>query len=108
MAGLDQIKPGQNVTVRIVERPKNAAARKTLIRLLSKDREAQREVERQRKIRKRHLNSQIEDDRLWPNRLVKQQPVTADAGNTGTIRASVDVLRDLNSVQQYVEVSAAS
>ena len=107
MAQIENVQPGQQVRVRIVQRPTNAAAQKTLMRLLSKDPEIQREVERQRKVRRSNLTSKIRGGRVWYQRLVKRPPTSLDVGQEGNLRATVDVLRDLGSVSRFVEVEAA-
>jgi len=104
---LDNIKPGQNVQVKIVREPSNHAARKTLVRLLSKDPAVQRENERLRRIRQSHADIHQRGGRQWTSRLVKQHPVKGTRGEAGTFCATVDVLRDLGSVQKFVQVTPA-
>jgi len=45
--------------------------------------------------------------RVWESRLAKQHPVKGALGEQGTFVASVDVLRDLKSVERFIEVQAA-
>jgi len=101
---MQDIAPGSTVSVKIVKQPTSAAATKTLTRLLSKDPAARAENERQRKVRKAGYNPKRRGGRLYGGRVVKQQPVSADVGATGTITATVDVLRDLRSVGRFVEI----
>lgn len=103
------ITPGTTVTVKVVKEPNSAAARKTLVRLLSKDPEVVKENKRLKKVRKVNQTFSTRGGRwrVWEGRLVKQNPVAGNVGEAGTILASVDVLTDLKSVEKYVEVSAA-
>lgn len=105
MAQIDAISPGQRVNVKIVRRPTNAAAEKTLVRLLSKDPVVRQEAERQRKVRRSNLGSKIRGGRVWYQRVVKQPATRAEVGRTGSVRATVDVLRDLGSVERFVELT---
>ena len=102
-----QIKPGSKVVVKVVKAPTNQGAKKTLVRLLSKDPAAQREMKRQAAIRKRLYNPQPRGGRTYGGHVVKQQPVHGELGESGTIVASLDVLRDLASVDRFVEVKPA-
>ena len=101
------IAPGSKVTVKVVQTPANAAATKTLVRLLSKDHGVKLENERLRKSRKTSLRSKQRGGRTWYNYVPKIFPVKGIAGESGTIVASLDVLTDLASVEKYVEVSKA-
>jgi len=102
-----QITPGSKVLVKIVKAPTNVAAAKTLSRILSKDPAAKREMNRQRAIRKRLYDPQPRGGRTYGGHIVKQQPMYGKLGESGTITASLDVLRDLGSVERFVEVTPA-
>ncbi len=106
-ATLDTIKPGSTITVKIVTRPTNIAASKTLERLLAKDPAVKREVARHRRIRESNTTTKTRGGRDWVQRMPKQHPVEGKLGESGTITASLDVLRDLKSVSRFVEVEAA-
>ncbi|MFN3166160.1 MAG: hypothetical protein ACE37H_03750 [Phycisphaeraceae bacterium] len=103
------IAPGTTVNIKIVKQPTSEGARKTLVRLLSKDAEVVAENKRLKKVRKTNQTHSPRGGRwrVWEGRLPKQRPVTGVVGESGTILASVDVLTDLKGVEQYVEVSAA-
>ena len=106
---MSDIAPGTTVTVKIVKRPRNAGARKTLVRLLSKDPAVIKENKRLKKVRKANETYSPRGGRwrIWESRLVKQRPVTGTVGEQGTFLATPDVLRDLRGVSSLVEVSAA-
>ena len=103
------ITPGSTVTVKVVKEPTSAAARKTLVRLLSKDPVVVKENQRLKTVRARNTSFSTRGGRwrIWESRLVKQNPVAGTVGESGKILASVDVLTDLKSVEKFVEVSAA-
>lgn len=103
------VTPGSTITVKIVKEPANAGARKTLVRLLSKDPAVVKENKRLKKVRKANETYSPRGGRwrIWESRLVKQHPVAGTVGEAGTILASVDVLTDLKSVEKFVEVSTA-
>ena len=102
-----QVTPGSKITVKVVKKPTNEAASKTIVRLLSKDRGVRTVAARHKKGRKNNFRQAARGGRLWNIRVVKQTAVTASVGSTGTIVASLDVLTDLKSVAKFVEVTAA-
>jgi hypothetical protein len=104
---LDSIKTGSSITVKVVKTPRRVAAAKTLVRLLSKDEAMIRENARLRALRKKHALPTKRGGRTWMVLVPKQRPVRGQAGESGTITATVDVLKDLRSVQRFIEVAAA-
>ncbi len=104
---LDKITPGSRVDIKIVKQPTNAAAAKTLVRVLSKDEKVKAENKRLRIARDGHFEARTRSGRLWGVRVVKQRPVKGVVGESGTVTATVDVLNDLRSVQRFIEVSPA-
>jgi len=101
------IAPGTKVNVKVIKRPTNQAAAKTLVRLLCKDRTVKANNERLRKARKAHFSQNRRGGRFWDVNVVKQPGVVALPGVVKTITATVDVLTDLRSVSRFVEVSKA-
>ena len=104
---LDNIAPGSKVQVKVVKKPTSAAASKTLVRLLCKDRGVKRNNERLRKARKQYFSQNRRGGRFWDVNVVKQDAVAAEPGVTKTIVATLDVLTDLKSVSRFVEVTKA-
>ena len=100
------IKPGSTVTFKIVKQPTNTAARKTLVRLLSKDAKVKAENDRHRSIREKQYVPTQRGGRQWGGYFVKQHPVKGTPGESGTVLATVDVIRDLASVGRFVEIDA--
>jgi hypothetical protein len=104
---LEDITPGSKVQVKVTKEPTNAAARKTIVRLLSKDRTVKTENERLRKARKNNFRQGRRGGRFWDIHVPKQSAVQAHAGTSKTITATSDVLTDLRSVSRFVEVTKA-
>jgi hypothetical protein len=104
---LDKFAPGSKVNVKIVKHPTNAAAVRTLMRVLAKDPVVYAEHDRQAKIRKKNFNPGRRAGRMWGGYVVKQHPIKGRVGEAGTILATTSVLRDLGSVQRFVEVTEA-
>ncbi len=99
------IRPGQWITVKVTKRPKSVAGVKTLVRLFEKTREAQQE--RRRLSRARVVKGHVRGGRTWHDRPARIAVAHITAGATCKLFASVDVARDLASVDKYVEVSPA-
>jgi hypothetical protein len=101
------IKPGTTVNVKVTSIPTNAGAAKTIVRLLHKDAQVKREQKRLEKVREAGIRHHQRGGRQWAVRVVKVHPVAAEVGQSGTILATADVLRDLGSVERFVEVTPA-
>lgn len=103
------ITPGTTVNIKIVKTPTNASARKTLVRILSKDAAAVAENKRLKKVRKTNQTHSPRGGRwrVWEGRLPKQHPVEGKLGESGKVLATASVLSDLGSVEKFIEVSAA-
>ena len=102
---LADIQPGQQISVTVTSEPKAAAQRKTLIRLCEKD--AQVRVERKRLKRARPVTFHRRGGRPWGDRPYRVAVVKTTAGASYNIFASIDVLRDLKSIEKHVEVTPA-
>jgi len=103
MAG--EIKPGQWITVKVKSQPKAAAGRKTLVRLAEQDPKIKRE--RERLARSRPVGGHRRGGRIWADRPPRVNIVEVKPGATYRIFGSVDVLRDLKSIDRYVELTPA-
>ena len=104
---LDQLKPGQSVTLTVKQAPNNAAATKTLVRLLAKDPEVRRRDDKLARIRKQTQTKSPRGGRwrVWESRQPKIRTVEPAAGASATFVAGTAELRDLNSVAKYVDVA---
>lgn len=102
---MSQVTPGQWINVRVTALPKSVAGRKTMVRLLEKDRKVK--AERARLARSRKPTSHRRGGRQWWDRPPRLQIVSTKPGATYRIFGSVDVLRELESLKGYVEISPA-
>ena len=100
-----EIAPGANVTVEITARPRSAAAAKTLTRVCAKD----ADVKKRKRHRKAHRPSWIEwirGGKYWHHQMKSKPGISLAPGAKYSLRATVDVIRDLESVQRCVKVTA--
>lgn len=100
------IAPGSTVTIEITHTPRCQAAQKTLRRLCAKD----RAVAKLQRYRKRHRPSWEEWRRgamTWHHQMRSRPAVDLASGASYTVKATLDVLRDLESVADCVKVSPA-
>ena len=100
-----QIKPGQWINVKITSVPKAAKNRKTMIRLFEKDENVH--AERKRLNRARPFVTRTRGGRPWECRPQRLDVVEIKPGVTYKVFASVDVLRELQSVEKFVDVKVA-
>ena len=104
---LDDIKTGSTVRFKIIKDPSNVAAKKTLVRLLSKDPQVKARNKHLRKVRACKYNPSMRGGRLYGGRMVKLRPVHGATGEEGQVVATMDVLNALRSVSRFVEVAKA-
>ncbi|MEM8782913.1 MAG: hypothetical protein AAGE65_08650 [Planctomycetota bacterium] len=109
MSAIADLQPGKSVTFTVTAAPTNAAATKTLVRLLSKDPAA---AKRNARIKKNRLSNPTFSPRggrwrVWEHRQPKKFVVHGKPGESATIVAGVQELRDLASVERFVDVKAA-
>jgi len=101
-----EIKPGQWVNVTVKAELRSEAKKKTLIRVCEKNSEVK--VERARLSRSRKVRWDRRGGRLWADRPARLQVVkTTPGGASYKVFASIDVLRDLKSLGNAVEVTPA-
>jgi hypothetical protein len=98
------VKPGSTVTIQIKAKPRSAAASKTLARVLRKDPSVATQKRRQKRLRP-SLQQRRRGGRWWSHRMRSTAGVAMDPGCRYSVRATVDVIRDLESVSRWVEVS---
>lgn len=99
------ITPGSQVTIEITEVPKRAAALKTLRRICSKDPQIAR-VQRYRKAHRPSWQEWIRGGKYWHHQMKSVPAARIEPGRSFTVRASVDVIRDLKSVERWAKVTA--
>ena len=100
------IAPGTNVRIEITARPNKAAAEKTLYRLCRKD-PAVSKYHRVMKANRPSWREKRRGGRWWHHQMKTRPNVTLDCGASYTVFATVDVVRDLASVERWVKVTPA-
>ncbi len=100
------IQPGTTVRIEIKRVPRTAAAVRTLTRICAKDPEVSR-AHRIRKRKRPSIRAKQRGGRIWQHRMRSRVPVTLDVGKAYTVRATLDVVRDLASVERFIDVQPA-
>ncbi|MEM1210132.1 MAG: hypothetical protein AAGB29_07010 [Planctomycetota bacterium] len=104
---LDSITPGQTITVKVTKPVTSDAASKTIKRLFAKDESVKAELDRRAKVRRKGFAPTRRGGRFYGGHVrIGHEPVKGQQGEAGTIRATVDVIRDLRSIERFVEVDA--
>ncbi|RMF85851.1 MAG: hypothetical protein D6744_00715 [Planctomycetota bacterium] len=98
------IRPGSDITVEITATPTGAAARKTLTRVCSKDPHVAK-LHRYRKTHRPSWTDKRRGGRFWHHQMKSRPAVRLESGAKYSLRATVDVIRDLQSVRRWVKVS---
>lgn len=99
------IAPGSEITIEVKSVPTSAAAQKTLLRLLRKDPAAVR-LQRHQKAKRPSFEEWRRGNNMWHHQMRSKPPVAVVRGAKCRIRASIDVIRDLRSVEEWVTVGA--
>jgi hypothetical protein len=99
------VAPGTLVQVKVTHRPRRAAGVKTLERLFRKDSSIKKAVERLQKTRVTRFDRR--GGRPWGDRPPQLQPFKIERGASCKIVASVDVIKDLASLGDTVEITPA-
>lgn len=95
--------PGKTVSIEIVAPPSTPAGRKTLLRLCAKDPGVTRQ-KRQQSRKRPSWQTWRRGGRQWHHQMRSKTPVRLVAGNRYSVLATVDVIRDLDSVKRWVKV----
>ena len=99
------IAPGKDVRIEITAVPRRVAGQKTLYRICQKDR-AVAAKHRRTRAKRPSWQDWIRGGRFWHHQMKSRPTARLEPGRTYTVRASVDVLRDLESLKDCVKVSA--
>ena len=100
----NDLKPGQSVRVTITKNVTRAAAKMTLERLFLQDKAVRRPID----VRSRNFKElpKRRGGQIWTKRPNKVHP-TLTPGAAATIKTTPQSIKDLNSVQTFVEVQPA-
>lgn len=109
MPATTDFQPGKPVTMTVTSVPTNAAAVKTIVRLLCKDPVT---AKRNARIKRGRLAEPKFSPRggrwrVWESRQPKIRVVSGKPGESATFTAGVQELRDLASVERFVEIKSA-
>jgi hypothetical protein len=98
------VQPGQTVRVTVNKTIKRESARKTLERLFMQDKAVSGPIE----VRSRNFKElpKRRGGRIWTKRPNKLHP-TLERGASATIKTTPQSIRDLNSVEDVVEVATS-
>jgi hypothetical protein len=99
------IRPGATVTIEITAAPRNEPARKTLQRLFGRDPQTLRQ-HRQQKRQRPSWQTWRRGGRMWHHQMKAKPPMQLVPGNRLSLLATVDTIRDIESVQRFVKVAA--
>jgi hypothetical protein len=95
---------GGKVTIEITKLPSAEAARKTLVRLCRKDPAIVRH-HRQQQDKRPSWERWRRGGKMWHHQMRTQPAVKITTGQKFNIRATLDVVRDLESVKRFVKVA---
>lgn len=98
------IAPGQTVSIEITAAPKSAAAQKTLCRVCGKDEQITK-AHRQQKAKRPSWQTWRRGGKMWHHQMKSRSAVKLEPGAKYTVRATLDVVRDLESVERWVKVT---
>jgi len=99
------IVPGAPVSIEIIATPRRVAARKTLARVCAKD-PATAKRHRAQKAKRPSWQEWIRGGKFWHHQMKTRAAASLEPGSKYTVRATVDVMRDLESVKEFVKVGA--
>lgn len=102
------VKPGTKVVVKISKSPTNAAATKTLSRLFARGEGGRKARQDRKRLRASATVARRRGGRPWYKRPKAPLLFPPEAGKTCVIRVTLDVLKDLQRLERFVEVSAAT
>ncbi len=104
---VDALKPGQNLKIEIVKRPKSAGGVKTLERLMRMDPATIRGLRLAHKKRMQGLVVYNRGNRDWTKRESCGKLVRVVKGETWTLPFTAEIARDLKSVEGFVTINHA-
>ncbi len=100
------IKPGDMVSITVSATPTNGAATKTLSRLLAKGPGGRKARMDRKKLLRYASEGRRRGGRLWMVRPKAPALFAPTKGATCTLLATSDTIRDLHSVERFIEVRA--
>jgi len=95
---------GAPVSIEITAPPRSEAAQKTLMRLCRKDLSVVRH-HRKQQTKRPSWEEWIRGGKYWHHQMKSKPAVQIEAGQKYEIRATLDVIRDLKTVERWVKVT---
>lgn len=103
----EQIKPGQTIRCTVVKEPRREDARQTLSRLMRFDPAIKRKLKRAQEHRMRTLHVRSRGKRPWAVRRKSARYALPHEGASWRMPFVAHVMKDFESVSDYVKVEAA-
>lgn len=100
------IQVGGTIALEITKNPSNEAARKTLTRLARKDPTVSKH-HRHQQTKRPSWERWRRGGKMWHHQMKTEPSVRIASGCKYSIRATLDVIRDLESVKRFVKVTPA-
>ncbi len=95
---------GSKIRVEVTARPSTAAGEKTLLRLFRKDAGVARH-HRHQQAKRPSWERWRRGGKMWHHQMRSEPVASVRPGSSYCIRATLDVLRDLESVKRWVRVT---
>jgi hypothetical protein len=94
------IQPGSQVTITVTRSINTANAQKTIARVFLQD----PAIRKTRRMAPKKVMHTRRAGRIWNHRPRGSDAVVPTTGESATVQATVDVIRDLQSVSRYIDV----
>lgn len=102
-----EVQPGSVVSVTVSKRPTNDRAAKTLSRIFGKDPANRRKRIIRKRLRTGSFSTAQRGGRPWVTKPKAPRLVQPTLGDACQIRATVDVVNDLQSVARFITIKPA-
>lgn len=106
MSKFDAFKAGQELHCTLTSKPRSAGAESTIARLMRQDPAAKKGLRSGQKIRRQTMLVYNRGNRDWTSRKTCGKVVRVAPGQDWTMSFNFNLLPDMKSVEQYIEVKA--
>lgn len=104
---IDGVQLGDTISCTLKKAPRAQGASKTIRRLMQRDPDATRALDRAQHLRRKRMHTYIRGNRVWHSREKCSSVVQVRDGESWTMRYTPDIVADLDSVASYLSVSKA-
>lgn len=101
---LENVKPGQQITLTVEAEPRRDDQRQTIQRLMRRDPQTSKALRRGQLLRKRNLRTKQRGGRQWAIRERVGKVAHAARGATWTMTYTPDLEQDLRSIERFVAI----